>query len=866
MPTKLNLKRRSRGSTARGQTSTSLDADHHDTTKYIHSETASASSYNLHRRPSFVDVCKNLLREWKAEALGRPPPLPGKSKSGKHKNKRRRRQGDGMLRDGGESVVRHRSSAISFVVVVPATDDDKNTNIQTDTDTAIVTAIAASAPAAYGHYLGGVTGRDHHHLHHASSAASISSGHHPAFGIPTDLASLAPSRSSSTAYRNNRSSITSRGSLRSPHSLRSFRRRPSMCPSTSAPDDDSAYAPSHDPLGGLAVSVTTTTTTTTTTSISAQAAMDDHGAATLEDQLRELAMLRRTSMTSTTRSLQMATSAIVTLDGLTPEEDEIVPPPPLSTPVLPPPSPLASSPPTSPVFSHPLQDVDIESRQHSHDGTSVLEQPHEQQEQQHHPARDSLLPPHHHQEHEQQPPTNYADAETGSVVSIPVLFPQMNPLPSMFYPSSQHNHPTANLQSTLNYTNGLRWNDLESRRSSRRGSNRPSDDLDDDHRMIIDSYGNPHHAIPLPPSSSASKGRPVIKALHKIRRSLSTLGIMFRNNTTHLRPHDKDSGGNTTSYRNGSSSTAPNQLRSARARSKLYESRSSMVIKDVSPETAAEALAPGSSYAQVLASLIASDKERAGGANATTTVRVSTSSRISMSTIYVSSEPDDDDDDDDEEEEDDVDNDASEQGSAGVSVCTALQVDTTTTVELELRRSFSEPRIRSKYQSDLANSADSINSGPIPIPVPSSSNKGRAITASPQQYPHHHHYLPPWKSNRLTTSLKKFPVATSTGASITNSAAGAIPAPRTSSSSMSLKDRLRGRPACSCGMCGACMRRATSGQRKIHAFTMPANNNNNNNNNNSNNDNSHGTWKVLWRRLNGFVSVEQQQSTFQQVV
>ncbi|KAJ3153434.1 hypothetical protein HDU86_005264 [Geranomyces michiganensis] len=300
------------------------------------------------------------------------------------------------------------------------------------------------------------------------------------------------------------------------------------------------------------------------------------------------------------------------------------------------------------------------------------------------------------------PPDSPSDTvETGSVISLPMEYVPMNPLPrsreaARAPPSFAGMIRAKRSTNDMRHAGNLRWTQTSVKY--------PSDQV---HPIL------PSSPPPLPP-----KSRPVARALHKIRRSFSALGAMFRQHGNSSRESDNN-------YSEHFPSRVPRPRATAGAgatRSRLYESRCSMVIKDVSPETAAEILAPGSSYAQVLASLV--DRRSVDGRS----VRVSTSSRISMSTIYVQSEAGDDTDSDDDDQprgkqtigfsangHDTIDTPPTNRtGDAkvlkrqgGVSIRTALRVDTT--IKVQLRRSLSEPQM-----ARLSRATDSLPSPLIP--------------------------------------------------------------------------------------------------------------------------------------------------------
>ncbi|KAI8820085.1 uncharacterized protein EV422DRAFT_77936 [Fimicolochytrium jonesii] len=191
--------------------------------------------------------------------------------------------------------------------------------------------------------------------------------------------------------------------------------------------------------------------------------------------------------------------------------------------------------------------------------------------------------------------------------------------------------------------------------------------------------------------SSKKKAPPVTKAFQKLRRSISTLALRLKS-----KPSFSDDG-----HMPPPVPRVPIAHPGPRSRSKIYESRTSVVIKDVSPETVAEALAPGSSYAQVLASLKDSQlalAESSSGAS---------SSPRSGSTIYIRSE-----DSDPYAREDERNGDGHTMLGAAhqhedeerdlireldsLSMRTAIRVD-----NIPLRKSFSEPHLRTYDDDDL---------------------------------------------------------------------------------------------------------------------------------------------------------------------
>ncbi|KAJ3175497.1 hypothetical protein HDU87_006160 [Geranomyces variabilis] len=276
------------------------------------------------------------------------------------------------------------------------------------------------------------------------------------------------------------------------------------------------------------------------------------------------------------------------------------------------------------------------------------------------------------------------------------------------------------------------------------GSPRPALRWTDDVRDNNNPRGG---GVGVPPAVSALKSRPgVTRALSDLRRSLSTLAIKLRspmNSKDQDEDEDYDSyyfqdgyftamsaglsprataaaaaeGSSTTtpptastlssssspsvqrrrrkrlsSAASPTSPTSPTTKRRSRRRSSLSvrngTGRHSVVIKDVSPESVAEALAPGTSYAQGLASLFDGEKQAR-----------------------------DDDDDDDEDEEDfeaselESDDDASSNNASRAS--TALHIDDGESEEdlpplsnpaPRLRRSRSEPRLRTSVVSTASSS------------------------------------------------------------------------------------------------------------------------------------------------------------------
>ncbi|KAI8587498.1 hypothetical protein BDZ88DRAFT_425227 [Geranomyces variabilis] len=409
--------------------------------------------------------------------------------------------------------------------------------------------------------------------------------------------------------------------------------------------------------GSIPITHISTSTCAPASPLAVHAALEEADAtATLEDQLRELAMLRRaSSRASTAARSQKLETAVEALDRLQPQQHK-------SQPSL----------------------------------------------------RSCYL-------YNSEPPDSWIpsdNVETGSVISIPMDFVAMNPLPlsrsrytaAPASPSSPRiGSPIARSINDMRYPGNLRWTEAS--------AHYPIDQVQQQPAML------PSSPPPLPP-----KSRPVARAMYKIRRSFSALGAMFRHHG-----HGGGSEAETNYTQRFPSSVVPRPRAGtsggASRRSRLYESRCSMVIKDVSPETAAEILAPGSSYAQVLASLV--DRKSVDGRS----VRVSTSSRISMSTVFVQSEAGDDTDSDDKDGYQGAKQMAStfvtgghshisnpptphsadtktlkRQVGGGVSVRTALRVDTT--IKVQLRRSMSEPHMTPRHSSSRAN--DSLPSPLIP--------------------------------------------------------------------------------------------------------------------------------------------------------
>ncbi|KAJ3161933.1 hypothetical protein HDU88_007165 [Geranomyces variabilis] len=243
--------------------------------------------------------------------------------------------------------------------------------------------------------------------------------------------------------------------------------------------------------------------------------------------------------------------------------------------------------------------------------------------------------------------------------------------------------------------------------------------------------------VGVPPAVAALKSRPgVTRALSDLRRSLSTLAIKLRS-PMNSKEQDEDyddyfyqdgyftavaagvspraaaaaagEGTTTTTTTAATASPASSPSAQRRRRKRLSStasptsptspstktrsvtngtSRHSVVIKDVSPESVAEALAPGTSYAQGLASLFDGEKQAR--------------------------------DDEDDEDEDFAASELESGDDDASSVCTALHVDDddegASTSESEkdlpplpnpaprLRRSRSEPRLRTSVVSTSSSS------------------------------------------------------------------------------------------------------------------------------------------------------------------
>ncbi|KAJ3004225.1 hypothetical protein HKX48_001360 [Thoreauomyces humboldtii] len=520
----------------------------------------------VHRRPSLVDLCKNVIKQAK-----------------------RKRRRDRDLPTHPSAVLRHRSSAISVIVISKSAEDSHSP---------------------------------------ASNGVAPLPAERPRLSSHPSSASLYTLSSSITEHRLSR---FSRAPSLGQRSTRSRPTHSSIDLFAPSPSVDAFEAGSYI-LAGLSA--------TPSSPLSIQSALDDSPGTTLEDQLRDMAYFRRSTSTYSARS---TASAVMGTAGSTGQRS--ISPPPEDTPV--------------PDHQDPRHDMFPEET-----GSFVQTSSGQESE------------------------DDDRDARTVSVVSVPIV-PEMNPLPSMFYPAdSSASLPT---NSTAHFPSGLRWNDLHNPAPV--------------HSRI--------EALPREPSDADyeihPKRRPtMVRALRKIGRSISSLGVMFRAG----RPEDRaatDAGAVMSTNPPGIG------LRPTSANRKLYESRTSMVIKDVSPETAAEALAPGSSYAQVLASL--------GDKRTSATVRVSTSSRISMSTVYISSERSRDDDEclDDDDEDDTL------------SMCTALHIEETTTIEMDLRRSFSEPNLRNNNN----------NNKRLP-PLPFQSSHAKVYDYSQDGH---------WKPNQTGTSL-----------------------------------------------------------------------------------------------------------------
>ncbi|KAJ3184169.1 hypothetical protein HDU87_005015 [Geranomyces variabilis] len=577
-------------------------------------EKSETPTTNLQRRPSFVHLCRSLLREWKDR-----PPLPDTH----HKGRKRRPTANYYYRDDGR-VLRHRSSAISVLEQQPSPGSDRS-------------------PAA-------AAGRGDTSFPYDSGVASL---------VPASRTSAC----TTTAYRKDSFSDVGRSPSLGARSLASLRRR-----LTTPRDEEMSIALSLE-SGSIPIThISTSAGAPPVSPLAVHAALEEAGAAaTLEDQLRELAMLRRASSRASTAArsqTQKLETAVEALDRLQQQ----------------------------------------------------------QQQQQQYKSQPSLRSCY---LYDSEPPDSWIpsdNVDTGSVISIPMELVAMNPLPlsrsrhTAAAPASLASPRISRSMNDMRYAGSLRWTEA--------GANYPIGQVPQPHTMFPSSP-----PPPLPP-----KSRPVARAMYKIRRSFSALGAMFRH-------HGNGGGGSEAEHKYTQrfpSSVVPRPRAGtggggAARRSRLYESRCSMVIKDVSPETAAEILAPGSSYAQVLASLV--DRQSVDGRS----VRVSTSSRISMSTVYVQSETSDDTDSDDDDDDDgyqgakqttaslatggqthisksptphnaDTKTLKRQAGGGGVSVRTALRVDTT--IKVRLRRSMSEPHMTPRRSSSRAN--DSLPSPLIP--------------------------------------------------------------------------------------------------------------------------------------------------------